>query len=540
MKTWMIAVPAAVVFAGLLAAVYFLVGGGGGGSSGGLELLDMVHTDSYWALKGQTVTAESMIRELESSSASVPDISSLLRQLEAEETNGWSETAWQAERTLRRMGPPILPQLREARDRLPPVRSDEYPSDSVGRKARSLTNIIEYIEERPSPEQAPQVRRLMALRTIGERKFTEARSAVSKCLDSKAPFEAEYARWALDRLDGKTATYEMVFSAVSSGDRNADLNVLPADCGIVAQALAPTYTDHGLTQQLEKFVEQFTYTREGNADRQRQALMEMTGDMLDGLERLGNLRLTLVTCGASKDIGDNSGFVVVVARGKYSPELVKTFLRREVFRHDESAREEQIEGVDVMTFERGEATIMMPSDERFILIGGPRQSAKPVREVAAAIKGSGQGGLFKNDAMNRALGDVNRSAPLWGVALISAYRGVRGFPRELEAFDSAALQMDTQGDDWVIKVTGRGPDAGRIRDFTQKIESEYRRFLGQADEELNRRPDNMPPGARDILDMARAVTFTSDGGVTIITARIKGGFKTFTSTPLLRQMERAF
>src|SRR4051794_34330076 len=77
------------------------------------------------------------------------------------------------------------------------------------------------------------VRRLMAIRTLGELKSADAIATLKTQLDSKEMFVASYAQRALNAIDGKPAPGS---SGVPPDRMKADLYMLPEHCGAVAQA----------------------------------------------------------------------------------------------------------------------------------------------------------------------------------------------------------------------------------------------------------------------------------------------------------------
>ena len=81
---------------------------------------------------------------------------------------------------------------------------------------------------------AAEVRRLIAIRTLGEMKTVEAVVALNALMESKEPFVADYAQAAIAAIEGKQA-----MRAGIAQDRMTDVWLLPAQCELVAQ-IAPT------------------------------------------------------------------------------------------------------------------------------------------------------------------------------------------------------------------------------------------------------------------------------------------------------------
>ena len=170
--------------------------------SGGQESLDLVDTQAYWQLKSVGVTAASMIEELggaaaaaEAADAAIPatpatpavpaiDYDALVSQLGAE---AFAEREV-AQKQLEAGGEAAMGALEKG------VKSDD-PEVSV-RSRKAIDVIRKPVDEpqmgqhrrdmpRPDGPQAKPLRRLMAIRTIGEMKYKEALPLLSKLTDSK-------------------------------------------------------------------------------------------------------------------------------------------------------------------------------------------------------------------------------------------------------------------------------------------------------------------------------------------------------------------
>jgi hypothetical protein len=130
---------------GLLFLMSMLMGGVG-------DLLDLIPTDEYWRIKDVRVTEDVIRRELAAAPAA-GDISALVDAL------GGADAAAReaAARQIRDRGPGVVPQLREA------AKSD---NPEVAARARRLIG-----EVQAGGGKARQVRKLMAIRTAGERKM---------------------------------------------------------------------------------------------------------------------------------------------------------------------------------------------------------------------------------------------------------------------------------------------------------------------------------------------------------------------------------
>ncbi|MCK4625703.1 MAG: HEAT repeat domain-containing protein, partial [Phycisphaerae bacterium] len=153
-----------------------LLGGGGN------DLLDFVSPETYWKAKGVEVTVENLLAELKP--AGIADASALIKQLGASEYKAREE----ASRRLTAMGPAVLPELRKAAKSSDPEISARAEKIIHGFSGKTSERVV---------------RRLMAIRTLGEQKDRRAIPTLRKLLNSKALFEAEYARAAIAAIEGK-------------------------------------------------------------------------------------------------------------------------------------------------------------------------------------------------------------------------------------------------------------------------------------------------------------------------------------------------
>src|SRR5688572_2329943 len=165
------------VFYSFLALVLSLVTGGGN------DLLDYMPTVGYWAEKNVQVSLESMTAELAERPAR--DVGPLIADLGSPD----AETRDKAALKIREIGGAgALSALSEA---------GESPDAEVRRRARAL------LQQIGGDEIQRGVRRLMAIRTLGQLRNPQAVAALKPLLESKQLFVAEYAQNALDAIEGR-------------------------------------------------------------------------------------------------------------------------------------------------------------------------------------------------------------------------------------------------------------------------------------------------------------------------------------------------
>ena len=199
-----------------------------GGIRGGNDALDAVPTETYWQIQNVKPTLE----QLESDAG--PDkgpqnIDKLLKDLESSEF----QTRDKAKKDLAGMGPGISGQLKPAAESKDPE------------VAAVAADLMKQFAERG---RARAIRRLMAIRTLGERKEQGADPLLKSLEDSKELFVAEYAARAAAQIEGRLLEIHD-----RQADFQHDVGLLPKSTGIVVQATgaaAEKISMAGLVDQL--------------------------------------------------------------------------------------------------------------------------------------------------------------------------------------------------------------------------------------------------------------------------------------------------
>jgi len=413
---------------GFMEMLMILLGGGATGN----DLLDMIQTKAYWDQAGVTITTKAMSDELKDTKAG--NISALIADLVGDDS-GASQAA--AAR-IRAKGAGVIPQLEKA---IKKVNSD---------KAGVIQDLIGQLYTTPK---ARAVRRLMAIRALGEMKKTDALATLNTLLKSKEQFEAEYARAAIAMIEGKKFTRP----SPTAKDLEGDLWLLPAGCGLVAQVRM----DPGKPMDIAKALKDVKKMPGGqNADA---AIKMLTSMLVMGAERAGNVRLDAITFGLSKEVSNRAGFVVVILRGKYDAKAM-----RSVLGEMKRVKTETIDGVEVIRPDREFAFIAI-SNDRAVIVGGPNRDGAtiPVAEMIAAVK-TGKGKLASDGEMAKLVKTVNRKGNLWAAAKMS------GTYREasiLAPFDTITASSRKVKDGRTIEIVGIGSDAEKVAAAVTEVQN---------------------------------------------------------------------
>lgn len=397
------------------AAMLMLLLGGGAN-----DLLDIVHSDSYWKAKQVTVSVEQLIADASGKPAAEPD---------------------------------------------------------------------------PAAPHAASVRRLMAIRTLGEMKKAEAVEALRALADSKDPFVGDYAKAAIAAIAGKPA----MRAATPVKDRMADVWLLPAQSDLVAQ-LSPAgkpmsggdmFGEIPLPQQMNK----------------AQMLEQMTTELLPIVERIGNVHLSAATMGLFTNAPNQPGYAVIVLRGQYDSKAAAAALA------DKNVLKTAVDGQDIYQPDRSVGLILV-SDTRAVIVTGDSNAKLPLEEVVAAIK-KDAGGLHDNADITKLIATVDTTQPIWAVVKVND--GIRQVVPQVAPFDTGTLVVSQKDDVLSASLKAEGADAEKVKAAADDLRNQLQQGIVQ----FRQIAHDFPP-AQPMLDACESIKIESDGAKAKATATLKG------------------
>ncbi len=409
---------------------------------GGNELLDFVPTDAYWQRKGIAVTAEAMAGELaEAQPVGIPE---LIRDLGAEKHADRKA----ASAKLRLIGAPARPALERA------TKSDD---PEVRERANELlANLSE------SGARGKAVRRLMAIRALGEMKAAGALPMLRGLLKSKEPFEADYAGRAVAAIEGQ------LYERPPLAKPGSDLRLLPTGCAVVAQM------EIGAGGAAERKAAGILAPIPGaglDLEALRDQVMELC---IRTAERVGNIRIDRLTIGVAGDFDDDGAFIAVMARGLYDFKAVRALLK------EEGVDQHRVDEMDFFSFD-DEFAVIPYSDSHFALVISESDERRaPLREVLAALKHPAGAPRFDKEIAGLVAG-ADTTQPLWAVSRITkSYREVD----ILTPFDTVTLSTK-RGKDSVLDCTlvARGKDMEAVKGAAETVEKGIRELLAEMNEQ---------------------------------------------------------
>lgn len=471
------------LFALFLTLFLAVSGGSAGGKGRPSDLLDMIPTASYWRVKSVTVSREQLEADIGPAKTS-GDIPKLVKDLESLSHRD------DAKKQLEAIGSPALDALRV---------ETGSPDPDAAAMAKDLMTAIS------SRAKGDQVRRLMAIRTLGERKETASLPLLKSLLDSKELFVADYAARAIANIEGTPLKAED-----HHADFSADIDLLPATTGMVAQTTGlgmPGFSLETLANYAGRHADKPAATEPNDAN-----VDGLTRRVLEFAEATGNVRVDGATLALSSGIGQEGGgneWVVIIAHGLYDREALANFLHNQA--HGEGAVERT---GGLLTFApENFAEMMFPSNQELVFVtadpeGTPLASISgPLTEALTSNK---PGAIANNQDLMAAIKSTDKTGPIWAAAITT--KAMKELPA-FAAFDT--LTLSSKLEDGVVKVTVSGRGTGDAAAAQTQVNAVQAKLIGAATDMVKSNKDFQP-----LLDALNSVKVTVDDKGATLTAKV--------------------
>jgi len=450
------------------------------GGDGPNELLDLFPTKAYWESESVEISPETMLAEIKEPPKEA-DASALIKDLGAEKF----QVREAAHKKILAMGPAVLPQIT-------PLLKSADPE--VVARAQQIVQSLSGGAERTA------VRRLMAIRTLGELKYAKALPVLKGLTKSKELFVADYARRAVAAIEGGTYSPP----SLSPQQRMADVWMLPKGCGVVAQC-----TMSGATKfDLEQFMQGMAPLT-GSRDPQ-EIVKQMLRGLLSIIYKIGNVRVDSVTLGVADDIGGHkTGYVVLIVRGLYDADKAKAALAESMAPRGQVKKIGQLE----VHCPDDEVAMIFASNHQFVLMAGPEEENLPLADVARAVR-SGKGTLEDNKELAGLIRAVDRSGPIWAAAKMSpAYREALTI---LAPFQAMTFSTAKAKDGLLLTLNAQGEDEEKVNAAV----AEFKARLKEAMEQAKGAAENMP-AVKPAIELLQGIQVSQDAANVRITAPLR-------------------
>jgi hypothetical protein len=443
------------------------------------DLLGYISTAAYWKAKAVQPTVEQLTADL--ASAKPADVSKLIDDLSAPDPTARE----QAGKRIVAIGPGALPQLDEAA-------KDE--TAEAGTRAKALAAEIR------AAAKALSVRRLMAIRTLGEMKSRAALPALQGMLESKEMFVRDYAGAAIAAIEGRQLP-----TTKPAADAMADVNLLPANVDMVCRLNTPG----GPPLPVEKILGSFRLAPNDQA--QSQLLERINANLVSLAETIGNIRLDSVTLGWFMAPAGQPGNAVIIARGQFDSAAIIAAL------HREQIEQKAVGASDAYMLDDSTA-LLVPNDNLAVLVVAETNGELPIEATLKALD-QAHGGFAQNAELVKLAQSVDTSQPFWMVTRIADIAQMFDF---LPAFKTATLVAKrppgspplTVG----VRLEANGADPNTVRAALDLAMAEMKQAADESTAEAQ-----VVASFKPLADMAQSVKISAEGTKASATADVTLG-----------------
>lgn len=393
----------------------------------GNGLLDHVPTEAYWKDKHIAISGEAMLAQLQAETNKV-DATELIRLL-GDPDFATREKATQA---LIVAGTAVASQIQQA------MLSDD---PEVATRAKRIAKLL---QQSLSESKA---RQLMAVRTLGELRFTAAEPQLKKLLEDKStgPVLVRYARRSLAQIkepDVKLPAPERTLP--SPEELLSDLALLPASSNSVLQVAIR----EPMKMPLNPAIDFKPFFGEGiPADRREPAYMAKLIALVD---ITGDVRIDAVSAALTGSEEDKKSYVAGVVRGEWDTDALRSLFTAAGFSF------ELEKGLEIYSYD-SQCKIVLISEHRMYVIFGDFLDVVPIKTLLAG--GDAPGLLQKNKRLWPLVEKRDITKPVWAAMVPSDL--FLGTPW-LRPIDYLTLSADQKGSELKLVIEAHAKEQTRI------------------------------------------------------------------------------
>jgi hypothetical protein len=374
---------------------------------------------------------------------------------------------------------------------------DLVHTDSYWKSKQVIVSVEQLITDATSAnaDQPTAIRRLMAIRTLGEMKQADAVEKLKPLLDSKDPFIADYTQTALAKIAGKPT----LRPALSPENRMADVWLLPTHSDLVAQAAglaAPVHSD-----------DLFANMPLPPGANKAEMFDQITNQLLPILEMIGNVRLQALTVGVCANAPNQPGYVVLIARGQFNAKAIAAAMTQH------NLQPNLVDGTEVFQPEPS-TSLIFPSDTRAVIVITPNDGPPPLEAIVVSLK-KNAGGLHDNPDMLQLLTKIDTTHPIWAVAKMTD--SMRQSLPPLAPFDTGSLAVSQKDDVMTFALKAEGSDPEKVKTATDNFDTQLQTAITQL-----RNTTQTLPGTKPVLDALETIQIKTDNTKATATGSMKG------------------
>lgn len=436
------------------------------------DLLDVLPADEFWRIKNVQVTEQAMLSEL-APAAAAGDISGLIDELGAADADAREAAAAK----VRAMGLGVVPQLNKA---------TENDNPEIAARARRL------ITELQNSGKAQQVRRLMAIRTAGEKKMKGLLPQLKELTASEEMFVRDYALGAIAVMEGKPHVRQLTAQADAVWKMPPDVRAV-LHMSVASGSKVATMADLANVPNIGGPPQ--------DEQQKKKAIDELLRKIIEIADQTGNIRIEGATLGVAGDIGDKRGYVVVMIDGQFDRAAVADLLGKQG-----AGKTRAVGGIDVIDLAK-EFSVMFPSDRQAVLVGGPADAEKPLEALANAFKGN-QTPLKQSPEMVKLLEKIDLKQPMWGAMHVTpAYKQLPVFG----SLDSLTLSGTMKQNLLSFRFDATGQNEASVREAVAMVSqgvAQMKAMMQQANQEPPQA--GMKPMLDSMLKLANSLKVQAD------------------------------
>ena len=408
---------------------------------GGNHLLDYVSSDAYWQNQNVEPSIDAMKKNLEMTRA---DIAPLLKKLASVDPDERQQAANQ----IIAVGVPALASLDEA---------SRSPDAEVAAAAQNISAAIR------SKSHVQSVKRLLAIRTLGELNDPAALPILQPLLQSKTPFESEYAQRAIDVIGNKT------LHQIDPKQRLASVGLMPADARIVAQL--------NLFNKAFKIEDFIGKTGPIAGMTRRNAIKSFTTQITKIAEQVGDIRVDSVNLSVAGKIGRDEGWFLLDIQGQFDSKNVLAFIRKNYL------NDKQNEANPNELIHDKSGTVLVLNDNHVLISAYASEQQSPVAGYIKTLD-AGIPVLGADPDFKPLLAQTKPGQMLWGIVkMTDSYTVIN----DLRPFDLIRLSTETDGEKYSFSIVGDAKDqpsaavaAQSVNGMMTQVKQELDRAMGNA------------------------------------------------------------
>lgn len=345
-----------------------------------------------------------------------------------------------------------------------------------------------------------QVRKLMAIRSLGAMKAKEGLPVLAPLAKSDDEMIADAAKIAIAQINGQALPERKIDAKLLE----ADLALLPAATGIVGQV----QLTGGSSVPLRAMFEGMPMGGMGGPANADEVIRRFTSGLTMVADQTGDIRLDALTFAVADNIGNNNGWVVVVARGAFDKTSCEAALAQTPF------PKKEVEGLTLYSPE-SEIAFSLLSNERALFVAGPNQDQMPIAEVAQALKNPNAKPRFSSD-LQQEKGKLPKNLTAWVLGSLPAE--LKRMP-PMQAVSSFVLTSEKKEGFQAVTAKAKtdGPDAAKT--LSDMVTMGVQAAIGQMQPHVAEAPKMIGP----MLEMMQTVKAMPDGDTLVISAQMKDG-----------------